>query len=350
MSQRHWLLALEVELPIIQAPMAGAQDEGLAAAVATAGGLGSLPCALLAPEDIAQQVARFRQQPGAPINLNFFCHQPPPPSLEALAEWRTRLEPYYRELGAADGAASVSRRPFDAELCALVEELRPEVVSFHFGLPDASLVARVRASGATIIASATTVAEARALAAGGVDAIIAQGAEAGGHRGTFLEPGGDDPQLGLFALLPQIVDAVPLPVIAAGGIADPRGVAAARALGASAVQVGTAFLHCAESRISALHRQALRAARDDSTRVTNVLTGRRARGIVNRVVRELGPIAESAPPFPLASAALAPLRARAEAAGNGDFSPLWAGQAAALASSSDARELTRRLGSGWVRS
>jgi nitronate monooxygenase len=208
-------------------------------------------------------------------------------------------------------------------------------------------MARVRASGAVIIASATTVAEARALAAAGVDAIVAQGAEAGGHRGTFLQAGDGDAELGLFALLPQLVDAVRLPVIAAGGIADARGVAAARALGASAVQVGTAFLHCSESRISAAHRQALRTVRDDSTRLTNVLTGRPARGIVNRVMRELGPMAESAPPFPLASAALAPLRAQAEAVGSGDFSPLWAGQSAALAPSTDARELTQRLANGW---
>jgi nitronate monooxygenase len=231
-------------------------------------------------------------------------------------------------------------------MCRVVEELRPEVVSFHFGLPSSELLERVRKSGAVILSTATRVAEARHLEAAGVHAIIAQGAEAGGHRGTFL-PGGDDAELGSLALIPQIVDAVRLPVIAAGGIADARGVAAASALGASAVQIGTAYLRCTESRISEAHRRAIAEATDDSTRVTNVITGRRARGILNRVMRELGPIDEHAPPFPLASGVLAPLRARAEAAGSGDFSPLWAGQAAALGNSRSAREVTELCASGW---
>jgi nitronate monooxygenase len=342
-----WLNDLGLELPVVQAPMAGAQDEELACAVAGAGGLGSLPCALLAPASVVEQVERFRQRLDAPVNLNFFCHEPPPPSPEAVAAWRKRLEPYYRELQVDDAKpVAGSRRPFDAEMCELVERLRPEVVSFHFGLPAPALVERVRATGARILASATTVAEARVLEAGGVHAIIAQGAEAGGHRGTFLAPS-DDAELGTFALLPQVVDAVRVPVIAAGGIADARGVRAARALGASAVQVGTAYLRCRESRISAAQRRALADVRDDSTRVTNLFTGRRARGIVNRLMRELGPIDAAVPPFPLAAAALAPLRARAEAAGSGDFSPLWAGQAAALAADDDARELTEELASGW---
>jgi nitronate monooxygenase len=342
-----WLKDLRLELSVVQAPMAGAQDEELASAVAEVGALGSLPCALLSPITLAEQLAKFRQRRDAPINLNFFCHRPPSPSPEALAAWRTRLEPYYRELelDSAEPAAG-SRRPFDDEMCELIERLRPEVVSFHFGLPEQSLLSRVRATGARILASATTVAEARVLEAAGVHAIIAQGAEAGGHRGTFLTPS-DDAELGTFALLPQVVDAVRVPVIAAGGIADGRGVAAARALGASAVQVGTAYLRCRESRISEAHRRALEDVRDDSTRVTNVFTGRRARGIVNRLMRDLGVIDAQVPPFPLAAAALAPLRARAEAAGSGDFSPLWAGQAAALATNTDARELTLRLAQGW---
>lgn len=348
MSERHWLQTFEVELPVIQAPMAGANDDELASAVALAGGLGSLPCALLTPAAMIEQVERYRQRTQAPLNLNFFCHRSPPPALEVLAAWRARLEPYYRELGIADEPLpAASRRPFDAALCDAVEALRPELVSFHFGLPESALLERVRRTGAKLLATATSVAEARALEAGGVSAIIAQGAEAGGHRGTFLANAEDDAELGTFALVPQIVDAVRVPVIAAGGIADARGVAAARALGASAVQVGTAYLRCRESRISAIGRRALEAARDDSTRITNVFTGRRARGIMNRVMRELGPIAESVPPFPLAAGALAPLRARAEAAGSGDFSPLLAGQAAALARTTDARELTERLGSGW---
>lgn len=350
MAKRHWLEEVNVRLPVIQAPMAGAQDEELACAVAGAGGLGSLPCALLSAAAVAEQVAKYRQRTQAPINLNFFCHHSPPPSLDALAAWRARLEPYYRELNIADaGTPGPTRRPFDADMCAVVEALRPEVVSFHFGLPDAELVERVRATGAKVVASATTVAEARVLEANGAHAIIAQGAEAGGHRGTFLAEAGDDAELGTFALVPQIVDAVRLPVIAAGGIADARGVAAARALGASAVQVGTAYLHCAESRISVAHRRALERAQDDSTRVTNALTGRRARGLVNRLMRDFGLVVPSVPPFPLAALPLAPLRARAEAAESGDFSPLWAGQAAALRSSASARELTELLAAGWPR-
>lgn len=327
--------------------MAGAQDDELASVVAGAGGLGSLPCGMLSPEAAAEQVARFRRRVAAPLHLNFYCHRSPPDSAQAQASWRELLEPYYRELGIADAApGTATRRPFDESMCELIEQQRPEIVSFHFGLPEKELVQRVLATGATLLATATTVAEARLLEAGGVHAIVAQGAEAGGHRGVFLSPE-DDAALGTFALVPQLVDAVRLPVIAAGGIADARGVAAARALGASAVQVGTAYLRCRESTISALHRRALELAGDDATRITNVLTGRPARGIVNRVMRELGTKDLHVPPFPLAAAALAPLRARAEAEGRDDFSPLWAGQNAALARHTSARELTRDLGAAW---
>jgi len=342
----HWLQLLNIELPIIQAPMAGAQDEELACAVAAAGGLGSLPCAMLSPAGVAEQVAQFRARVRAPVNLNFFCHHDPAPAEQALSVWRKRLEPYYRELQITDDIQAAARRPFDEDMCRVVEQLRPEVVSFHFGLPESRLLERVRASGATILCTATCVGEAQLLEAAGVHGIIAQGAEAGGHRGTFSSAD-TDAELGSFALIPQIVDAVRVPVIAAGGIADARGVAAARALGASAVQIGTAYLRCPESRISEAHRRALAAVRDDSTRVTNVLTGRRARGILNRVMRELGPIAEDVPPFPLLATVIAPLRSRAEANGSGDFSPLWAGQAAALGRPSSARELTELCASGW---
>ena len=347
MPAAHWPKTFGIELPVIQAPMAGAQDDELASAVAAAGGLGSIPCALLTPMAAREQVRRFRERTRLPVNLNFFCHRPPPPAHEALERWRARLEPYYRELGVTEPVAPApQRRSFDDAMCGVVEELRPAVVSFHFGLPERPLFERVRATGALVIATATSVAEARELEAAGVDAVIAQGAEAGGHRGTFSATD-DDAEIGTFALVPQIVDAVRLPVIAAGGIADARGVAAARALGASAVQVGTAYLFCAESKLSAVRRHALEQVRDDSTRITNVFTGRRARGILNRLMCELGPIDGAVPPFPLASAALDPLRAKAEAAGSSDFSALWAGQGAALAKSTTAAELTRRLASGW---
>jgi nitronate monooxygenase len=327
------------ELPIIQAPMAGAHDEVLAIAVAEAGGLGSLPCALITPDTIRAQVARFRERTRAPVHLNFFSHTMPPPDPAREAAWEQKLRPYFAELG-AQASGGPSRAPFDEPLCALVEELRPEIVSFHFGVPAAPLLARVKATGARVLSSATTVAEARHLEAAGCDAIIAQGAEAGGHRGMFLS---DDvaAQVGTFALVPQIVDAVKVPVIAAGGIGDARGIVAAFALGASAVQLGTAYLRCPEATIK--YRAALATAADDSTRITNVFTGRPARGIANRIVRELGPMAPDAPAFPLASPLFTPLRVRAEAAGSFEFTPLWAGQAAALTRELPAAELTRTL-------
>ena len=333
-----------IELPIVQAPMAGAMDWELAAAAAEAGALGSLPCAMLTVQEIPRQVEKYRAVTSKPLNLNFFCHAPPRLDNEREARWRDRLAPYYREL-AIDPAAPVpssARTAFDPEACEVVEALKPQVVSFHFGLPDPDLVARVKATGSIIVSSATTVAEARWLQQRGVDAVIAQGCEAGGHRGMFLT---EDiaTQVGTFALIPQIVDAVKLPVIAAGAVSDARGIVAAMALGAAGVQIGSAYLWCAQARISAPHRAALATARDDGTALTNLMTGRPARGILNRVMREIGPIADVAPQFPLAAGALAPLRAAAEAGGSGDFSPLWAGQAAGLGRALPAGELTRRL-------
>jgi nitronate monooxygenase len=334
----------QIELPILLAPMAGAVDFELAAAVAQSGGLGSLPCAMLDPAKAREQMMRFRARSQAKVNLNFFCHTPPELNNAREARWRERLAPYYRELG-IDPAAPVPtsmRQPFNEAFCAVVEETKPGVVSFHFGLPDDGLLKRVKAAGCAVLASATTVAEARWLEARGVDAIVAQGYEAGGHRGMFLS---DDlaAQVGTFALVPQVVDAVKVPVIAAGGITDARGIAAAFALGAAAVQIGTAFLFTPEAKISAPYRAALDEARDDGTAVTNLMTGRPARGLVNRVMREIGPVNEIAPAFPLAAGALAPLRAKAEAQGSGDFTPMWAGQAAALGRAMPAAELTRTL-------
>jgi nitronate monooxygenase len=234
------------------------------------------------------------------------------------------------------------RMPFDAAFCELVEATKPEVVSFHFGLPPADLFKRVQALGCVTMSSATTVAEARWLEAHGVDVVIAQGFEAGGHRGMFLS---DDlaAQVGTFALVPQIVDAVKLPVIATGAVSDARGIAAAFMLGAAGVQVGSAYMHCPESKVTPAHRAALAAAHDDGTRVTNLMTGRPARGFINRVMRDLGPISDIAPAFPLAAGALAPLRAKAEAEGSGDFTNLWAGQAASLGRALPATEVTRQL-------
>jgi nitronate monooxygenase len=341
---RRLLDLLKLEHPIIQAPMAGVQDGVLVAEVSEAGGLGSLPCAMYGPDQLRAEVAKIRDRTRRPINLNFFCHTAPQPDAARETAWRERLTPYYKEFG-LDPAASVVaavRAPFDAALCAVVEETKPEVVSFHFGLPDDALLKRVRATGCRIIGSATTVAEARWLEARGVDVVIAQGAEAGGHRGMFLT---DDvaSQVGTFALVPQIVDAVKIPVVAAGGITDARGVAAAFVLGAAGVQIGTAYMFCPEAKVSAPHRAALKSARDDETALTNVPTGRPARGFLNRIVREVGPLSPLAPQFPLAATALQPLRAKAEGQGSGDFSPLWSGQAAALGREASARDLTRQL-------
>jgi nitronate monooxygenase len=332
-----------IELPIVQAPVAGAMDWELAAAAAEAGALGSLPCAMLNADQIRDQMAKIRARTKKPINLNFFCHAPPALNNAREARWRERLAPYYRELG-IDPAAPVptsNRTAFDAKMCDVVEETEPDVVSFHFGLPEPKLLERVKARF-KVMGSATTAAEARWLEERGVDAIIAQGNEAGGHRGIFL---GDDiaTQAGTFALVPQVVDAVKVPVIAAGGITDARGIAAAFALGAGGVQIGTAYLWCPEAKISAPHRAALRSATDDGTALTNLMTGRPARGFVNRVMREIGPISDVAPEFPLAAGALAPLRAKAEAQGSGDFSPMWAGQAASLGRAIGAGELTKAL-------
>ena len=344
---RRLIELFNVELPIVQAPVAGAMDWELAAEAAEAGALGSLPCAMLSADQVREQMAKIRARTKKPINLNFFCHTPPELNNAREAQWRERLAPYYRELG-IDPAAPVpssNRAAFNATFCDVVEEVRPEVVSFHFGLPEADLVKRVKAMGALIMSSATTAAEARWLEARGVDAVIAQGNEAGGHRGIFLTDDTDDiaTQAGTFALVPQIVDAVKLPVIAAGGVTDARGIAAAFALGAAGAQIGTAYLWCPEAKISAPHRAALKSARDDGTALTNLMTGRPARGFVNRVMREIGPMADVAPAFPLAAGALAPLRAKAEVQGSGDFSPMWAGQAAALGRALPAGELTKRL-------
>ena len=336
-----------IELPIIQAPMAGAQGSALAIAVANAGGLGSLPCAMLSIDAMRSELRTIRAQTKKPINVNFFCHKEPQPNESRDTNWRSKLARFYKELGLEPDtvtASSAQRRPFDLQAAEALAEFKPEVVSFHFGLPTPELLERVRAWDAKIISSATTVDEARWLAERGVDMIVAQGWEAGGHRGHFLS---EDltTQAGTFALLPQILAAVRVPVLAAGGIADAQGVAAAMKLGASGVQIGTAYLLCPESTIGSLHRAALKSEGARHTAVTNVITGRPARGIMNRIMRELGPIDPDAPEFPLAYNAIAPLRAKAESIGSSDFSPLWSGQNAIGCKEIRAAELTRELAS-----
>jgi nitronate monooxygenase len=318
---------LGIDVPIVQAPMAGVQAGALAATVSQAGGLGSLPCAMLTPETMRKELELVRSRTSRPVNVNFFCHVPPRPDAAREAAWRKVLAPYYRELGIDPESIpqGPGRAPFSEESADALEPFRPEVVSFHFGLPEAGLLARVKSWGSKVLSSATTVDEARWLEANGVDAVIAQGLEAGGHRGMFLT---EDitTQVGILALLPQVVAAVKVPVIAAGGIADTQGVRAALALGASGVQVGTAFMLCTEATTSAVHRAALKSEAARHTALTNLFTGRPARCIVNRVLRELGPIHPAVPAFPLATTAITPLRASAEAKGSSDFSPIWSGQ------------------------
>ena len=335
---------LGVELPIIQAPMAGAVRSDMVVAVSEAGGLGSLPCALLSVEQARGELEVIRRKTSRPINMNFFCHQQPPNDPPREVRWRRRLDSYYIELGLENNTADRSSNltPFDDKMCDLVAEFHPEVVSFHFGLPKNNLLARVRSAGAKIISSATTIDEARWLEDQGCDAIIAQGYEAGGHSGMFLKRDVST-QIGTMALVPQVVDAVRVPVIAAGGIADARGIVAAFTLGASAVQIGTAYLLCPEAKITGVHREALRKSKDNGTVVTNVFTGRPARAIVNLLIHEVGPMSDDAPEFPLAAGALLPLRLKAETAGSRDFTPLWSGQAARLSQELPAAQLTKLL-------
>jgi len=344
---RRLLDLFKLEFPIVLAPMAGAMDAELVIAAAQGGALGSLPCAMLTAEKAREQVNIIRQRVSAPVNMNFFCHKPVDADPKREAGWKQRLGAYYKEFGLDPSAPinAANRAPFDAAFCEVVEELKPEVVSFHFGLPSPDLVKRVKAAGCIVMSSATTVKEAIWLEENGADVIIAQGAEAGGHRGMFLTENIAE-QPGTFALVPQVVDAVKVPVIAAGGIADGRGIAAAFALGASGVQIGTAYLRCPESKVIAPVRAALAQATDESTVITNVMTGRPARGVANRTMREVGPISPDAPAFPHAATALGPLRAAAEKLGRVDFTNLWAGQAVRMGREMPAAELTRALAGG----
>lgn len=341
---------LGIELPIIQAPMAGVQGSALAIAVSNAGGLGSLPCAMLGADALRAELAAIRAGTDKPFNVNFFCHTSPTPDATREAIWRDTLSPYYAEFGieASTIPAGPGRLPFDAGTADVLAQFEPPVVSFHFGLPSPELLARVKTWGAKVLSSATTVDEARWLEARGVDAIIAQGLEAGGHRGMFLT---DDltRQMGTLALVPQIARAVKIPVIATGGIADSRGVAASMALGAAGAQIGTAYMLCPEATTSAVHRAALSSVAARHTALTNLFTGRPARAIMNRVMRELGPISSAPPAFPLAVSAIAPLRAQAEGQGSGDFSPQWAGQNVSGCKQIPAVELTRELAAEWLK-
>ncbi len=349
MSTAAFRELLGTQLPVIQAPMAGAQGSEMAIAVCNAGALGSLPCALLSPEAMRAELKKICEGTAQPYNVNFFAHRRPVFDEFRETAWRALLRRYFHELGLAEPAVrrEGEREPFGEAQLEVLSQFRPRVVSFHFGLPEPALLEGVRKLGARVISSATTVDEARWLEQQGVDGIIAQGLEAGGHRGHFLSHD-LTLQMGTFALLPQIVSAVRVPVIAAGGVVDARGVKAALDLGAAAVQSGTAYLLCPEARISAQHRQALTGPGARHTALTNLFTGRPARSIVNRIMSELGPLHASVPEFPLAGNTLAPLRAEGSRLGVSDFSPLWAGQNASVCQSVSAAEVTLALAAGAI--
>ena len=344
MGNKDFKQLLGTELPIIQAPMAGVQGSALAIAVSEAGGLGSLPCAMLSPEQLIAEINRIKAATAKPVNFNFFCHEMPAFDEKKQAAWEVRLKPYFDELGIEVDSlpAGASRTPFNHATADLIEPYKPEIISFHFGLPNKELMARIKGWGTKIISTATTLKEALWLEAKGVDAIIAQGLEAGGHRGMFLSAD-ITTQVGLAALVPQIVSQVKVPVIAAGGIADAKGVQAALLLGATAVQVGTAYLLCNETNTSQLHRAALKSVQAEHTALTTIFTGKPARGIVNRAIKELGYISKEAPVFPYASIEMGKLRAAAEKNNSAEFSPLWSGQNPSGCKEISAGELTKQL-------
>lgn len=336
-SDRRFLDLVGVEHPIIQAPMANVGGVDLCVGATRAGALGSLPCGMISPDRLREQVADFRQRTEAPINLNFFSFAMPEQTDDSA--WRKVLRPYYVQFGIPEPQAAALRVAFDETFCEIVEDLKPEVVSFHFGLPSEPLLQRVKASGAVVLGCATSPGEAVFLEECGVDAIIAQGYEAGGHRGHFL---GGDPReaLGLFALLPQILDSVTVPVIAAGAIADGRGIVAALTLGASAVQIGSAYLHCPECFLPDGHKEMLHKR---LTLMTNIYSGGLARAVRGRLIDEIGPIRGEAPPYPLAGAVSLPLFRAALEQGDYEFMPSLAGQNACLGYEAPAEELTRQF-------
>lgn len=346
MNNKDFKQLLGTDLPIIQAPMAGVQDSALAIAVCEAGGLGSLPCAMLSIEKMLSEINLIKAATDKPFNLNFFCHEMPAYDENKQLQWQAKLKPYFSELGIeVDSSPSgASRTPFNHAIADAIEVFKPEVISFHFGLPNKELIQRIKSWGTRIISTATTLEEALWLEVNGVDGIIAQGIEAGGHRGMFLTQD-TTTQMGLASLVPQIVSRVKVPVIAAGGIADAKGVQAALLLGASAVQVGTAYLLCSETNTSQLHRAAIKDSKSQHTALTNIFTGKPARGIVNRAITELGYLSEAAPAFPYASIEMTELRAAAEKQGLDEFSPLWCGQNTSGCKEISAGELTRLLAS-----
>jgi nitronate monooxygenase len=335
------MLRLGLSVPVVQAPMAQISTAELVVAVARAGALGSLGTAVLAPEAIEGQVRAVRAAGELPFALNFFCHAPPSLDDPRFAPMAARLAPYRRELGLPDPSGlAPPPPPFDARTLDLLLALRPPAASFHFGLPDARALAAIRAARIFVLATATSVEEARILEARGADAIVAQGVEAGGHQGTFTDAGGG---LATLELVPRVAAAVALPVIAAGGIMDGRDVAAALRLGASAAQLGTAFLGCPEAQLDPLYRRTLGEPAAARTRLTTLFSGRPARAIVNRLLDELADLEGQTPAFPLQRQLVAGLAQAAASRGSAEFLAMWAGTGAARLRRMPAAELVQTL-------
>jgi len=334
-----------VQFPLVQAPMAGAQDEELAIAVAQAGGVGSIPCAALTPKEVHTSATRFKNATDGPLSLNFFCHTAPNfnPKREAL--WLNELQGYYDELALApEYPMSGTPRPLDADMVDVVCDIKPAIASFHFGLPAVEYIDRIRSTGAKIVATATTIAEAIFLEENGCDAVIAQSESAGGHQGSFLSIN-TSTRLSTMDLVPQIAAAVSIPVIAAGGVADTSGIRAVMASGASGVQIGTRFLKSPESKITAIHRNILESDDIRPTEITNVFTGRPARGFVNKLVREIGPMNPNVQAYPLAIPALGPLKSATT--GSEDFISLWAGENWKTGAPKPASDIVKELAVGF---
>ncbi|MDB5475706.1 MAG: 2-nitropropane dioxygenase-like protein [Phenylobacterium sp.] len=328
-------------IPIVQAPMVGASDNSLAVAVGRAGGLGALTLAATPPDEIAATVAGARAQLGGPIAVNLFINAVANPAAEAVDAALARLKPWYDQLGAPLPEHPNQFAPdFAAQLAAVVRA-RPAMASFTFGVLTRAQVEALQQAGTYVVGTANTVAEARAWAEVGADGICVQGAEAGGHRGAFLADV-EESLVGTLALTATVIAAVDLPVIAAGGIMDGRGVAAVLALGAKAAQMGTAFLLTDQATTSAPWRQAIADAPDDPTRLTRAFSGRYARGLENRFMREMRPFERDVPAYPVQNRLTQPLRAAAAAAGDPQMLSLWAGQAVKLAKPGDAETLVRR--------
>ena len=331
-----------VKHPIIQAPMAGSTTVELVAAVSNAGGIGSMGYSETPSATIWEDAQKIRTLTDKPFNLNFFAHDAPANKPEIIESARERLRPFYSAAGLSEIPQDVSKPllTFTEERLELLLDIKPPLVSFHFGLPGSAAIESLKKAGCRILCSATTTAEAISLEQSGVDIVIAQGWEAGGHRGSF-DVNHDDHGVGTMALVPQIVDAVNIPVIAAGGIADGRGIAAALMLGASGVQMGTAFLSCAEANVSDVHLEAIRNARDDDTRLTKAFSGRPARARRNNYIESMAAQRLALPDFPTMYTLSDPLRKASDDTLDNRF--LLYGQAAALNREMPATELVQTL-------